>query len=118
MRITEQYTAKVKDLKLEEPRDVAGSVKNCKENYRNITSDTWILDSKSGARIELTVFKKISLFNYGTKKSLYSESKKKKRNQQTSYRGVIKPVAKDTKDYISSIFLTEKSNISHRPIFD
>lgn len=77
MIITEQYTSQLKSLKIKlaqsNQKYVAGSTKNCKGIWRNITSETWILDSITGARIELIDLKEASLCK---QKKHFSESEK------------------------------------------
>ena len=51
---------------------VAGSVRNCKENWTNRTFNTRILDFLSDECTKLIDLKEISLCNQGTNKNLFS----------------------------------------------
>ena len=56
------------------------------------------------------------MYNQGTKKNIFWKSDKKRFRKEINRlleRGFFKSVAKDTKSYISSIFLREKNNESH-----
>ena len=74
-----------------------------------------------GPRIEPRDLTEISLCNQGSKKHLFSASEKKNFREEINRLlkiVVIRPVAMDTKCYISFIFLRKKINISHRLILD
>ena len=97
-----------------------GSIANKADEWRQITSDKWVLQTAEGAKIEIDV--SALAFNSKNKyETVWSKIKKinfRKKINRLMSRGVIKPILNSENGFASSIFLREKKGNKHRLILN
>ena len=112
-----------KNLTTKNDSFTASSISKCMENWREITSDKWFLQTVSkGASNELEGLANIPLSIAHKTEKLYSDSEKmlfRKKICKLLQKGPIKQVENLEKGYVSSIFLIEKKDqTTHRLILN
>ena len=92
-----------------------GSIANKADEWRQITSDKWVLQTVEGAKIEIEDVSALA-FNFKNKyEKVWSKTEKinfRKEINRLMSRGVIKPVSDPENDFVSSTFLERKNKIS------
>ena len=92
-----------------------GSIANKADEWRQITSDKWVLQTVEGAKIEIEDVSSLA-FNFKNKyEKVWSKTEKinfRKEINGVMSRGAIKPVSDPENDFASSTFLERKNKIS------
>ena len=98
-----------------------GSTENKADEWRQITSDKWVLQTVEGAKIEIEDVSTLAFNSKNIYEKVWSKTEKinfrKEINRLTS-RGVIKPISDSENGFASSIFLREKKENKHRLILN
>ena len=98
-----------------------GSIANKADEWRQITSDKWVLQTAEGAKIEIEDVSALAFNSKNKYEKVWSKTEKinfrKEINRLTS-RGVIKPISDSENGFVSSIFLREKKENKHRLILN
>ena len=98
----------------------AGSISSKADEWRQIISDKWVLQTAEGAKIEIDV--SALAFNSKNKyETVWSKIRKinfRKKINRLMSRGVIKPILNSENGFASSIFLREKKGNKHRLILN
>ena len=119
------FQVKVRNLKkfLEKHNKLfqVGSTENKADEWRQITSDEWVLQTVEGAKIEIEDVSTLAFNSKNIYEKVWSKTEKinfrKEINRLTS-RGVIKPISDSENGFASSIFLREKKENKHRLILN
>ena len=119
--LTDNEVSKIKDSFIESNKTFqAGQIKNFVDEWENITSDRWIIDTVLGAKIEFEDISNlpISMQKHNKQLSSIEEVLFRKEIARLRNRGVIKPIKESEAAFISSIFLREKKDNQYRLILN
>ena len=117
MNLTDSEVSKIKDSLIESNETFqARQIKNFVDEWQNITSDRWIIDTVLGAKIEFEDASNLPISLQKHDKQLSSIEKLlfRKEIARLRNRGVVKPIKESGDAFISSIFLREKIDNQHR----
>ena len=92
-----------------------GSTENKADEWRQITSDKWVLQTAEGAKIEIEDVSALAFNSKNKYEKVWSKTEKinfRKEINRLMSRGVIKPVSDPENDFVSSTFLERKNKIS------
>ena len=99
----------------------AGSIANKADEWRQITSDKWILQTIKGAKIEIEDVSVLAFNSKNKCEKVWSKTEKinfRREINRLISRGVIKPISYSENGFVSSIFLREKKENKHRLILN
>ena len=119
--LTDNEVSKIKDSFIESDKTFqAGQIKNFVDEWENITSDRWIIDTVLGAKIEFEDISNlpISMQKHNKQLSSIEEVLFRKEIARLRNRDVIKPIKESEAAFISSIFLREKKDNQYRLILN
>ena len=94
----------------------AGSIANKADEWRQITSDKWILQTVEGAKIEIEDVNALAFNSKNKHEKVWPKTDKisfRKEINRLMSRGVIKPISDSENGFASSIFLREKKENKH-----
>ena len=98
-----------------------GSTANKAEEWRQITSDKWVLQTVEGAKIEIEDVSALAFNSKNKYEKVCSKTEKinfRKEINKLISRGLIKPISDSENGFVSSIFLREKKENKHRLILN
>ena len=96
----------------------AGGTAACRQAWRSITQNKWVLDMISGASIELTQFPPRSPEPESASLSLKANVNKRKQLRHMLDTGLIEEAMRSDRTFVSHLFFKEKANGSFRPILN
>ena len=99
----------------------AGSIANKADEWHQITSDKWVLQTVEGAKTEIEDVSALAFNSKNKYEKIWSKTEKinfRREINTLMSRGVIKPISDSENGFVSSIFLREKKENKHRLILN